>query len=216
MQERGSTKGFSHIMGFRMFRVAAAATLALLAVPVAAQQFSDSYEFLEAVRKADGNKVNKFLLDRSLRIVNAKDRGTGEGALHIVARRSDALYLRALLQADEANPNLQDSRGNTALMVAVEQNWSEGVGILIKYRANVNLANAGGETPLIRAVQMHNAEIVRQLLDAKADPDRADYGSGKSARDYAREATRYPAIAKLLADAPKKGQKTGATGPAAK
>lgn len=200
-------------MGFRMFRVAAAATLALIAVPAAAQQFSDSYEFLEAIRKADGNKVNKFLLDRSLRIVNAKDRGTGEGALHIVARRSDALYLRALLQADDVNPNLQDGRGNTALMVAVEQNWSEGVNILIKYRANVNLANAGGETPLIRAVQMHNADIIRQLLDAKADPDRADYGSGKSARDYAREATRYPAIAKLLADAPKKGQKTGAAGP---
>lgn len=208
----GFTKGFSHIMGFRMFRVAAAATLALIAVPVAAQQFSDSYEFLEAIRKADGNKVNKFLLDRSLRIVNAKDRGTGEGALHIVARRSDALYLRALLQADDINPNLQDGRGNTALMIAVEQNWGEGVGILIKYRANVNLANAGGETPLIRAVQMHNAEIVRQLLDAKADPDRADYGSGKSARDYAREGTRWPGIAKLLADTPKPGQKA-ATGP---
>lgn len=197
-------------MGFRVFRVAAVAALALIAIPAAAQQFSDSYEFLEAVRKADGAKVNKFLLDRSLRIVNTKDRGTGEGALHIVARRSDALYLRALLQADDVNPNLQDGRGNTALMVAVGQNWNEGVGILIRYRANVNLANSAGETPLIRAVQMHNADIVRQLLDAKADPDRADYGSGKSARDYAREATRWPAIAKMLADAPKGGKAAGA------
>ena len=98
-------------------------------------------------------------------------------------------------------------------MVAVEQNWNEGVGILIKYRANVNLANSGGETPLIRAVQMHNADLVRQLLDARADPDRADFGSGKSARDYARENTRYPIIAKLLADAPKAGSKAAATGP---
>ncbi|KRC79638.1 ankyrin repeat domain-containing protein [Sphingomonas sp. Root241] len=202
-------------MGFRVFRVAAVAALALIAVPAVAQQFSDGYEFLKAIRDADGPKVNKFLLDRSLRIVNTKERGSGEGALHIVARRSDALYLRALLQADDINPNLQDARGNTALIVAIEQNWSEGVGILIKYRANVNLANAGGETPLIRAVQMHNIDIVRQLLDAKANPDRADYGSGKSARDYARENTRYPAIAKLLADAPKAGAKTGATGPGA-
>lgn len=199
-------------MGFRVFRVAVAA-MALVAAPAVAQQFSDSYEFLKAVRDADGNKVNKFLLDRSLRIVNTKDRGTGEGALHIVARRSDALYLRALLQADDANPNLQDNRGNTALIVAVEQNWGEGVGILIKYRANVNLANSAGETPLIRAVQMHNIDIVRQLLDAKADPDRADFGSGKSARDYAREGTRWPAIAKLLADVPKGGLKAGAVGP---
>jgi uncharacterized protein len=201
-------------MGFRVFRVAAATALALLAVPAAAQQFSEGYEFLKAVRDTDGAKVNKILLDRSLRIVNTKDRGTGEGALHIVARRSDALYLRALLQVDDINANLQDGRGNTALLIAVEQNWSEGVGILIRYRANVNLANSRGETPLIRAVQMHNADIVRQLLEAKADPDRADFGSGKSARDYAREGTRWPNIAKLLADAPRAGQKTGTTGPA--
>lgn len=197
-------------MGFRAFRVAAVAAIALTVVPAAAQQFSDGYEFLKAIRDSDGSKVNKFLLDRSLRIVNTKDRGSGEGALHIVARRSDALYLRALLQADDVNPNLQDGRGNTALMVAVGQNWAEGVGILIRYRANVNLANSAGETPLIRAVQMHNVDIVRQLLDAKADPDRADYGSGKSARDYAREATRWPAIAKMLADAPKGGKAAGA------
>ena len=200
-------------MGFRAFRVAAVAAIALTVVPAAAQQFSDGYEFLKAIRDSDGSKVNKFLLDRSLRIVNTKDRGSGEGALHIVARRSDALYLRALLQADDVNPNLQDGRGNTALMVAVGQNWAEGVGILIRYRANVNLANSAGETPLIRAVQMHNVDIVRQLLDAKADPDRADYGSGKSARDYAREATRWPAIAKMLADAPKAGAKAAGAGP---
>jgi ankyrin repeat protein len=200
-------------MGFRVFRVAVAAALALGAVPAAAQQFSDGYEFLDAVRKSDGGKVSKFLLDRSLRIVNTKDRGTGEGALHIVARRSDALYLRVLLQADDVNLNIQDAGGNTALIVAAEQNWTEGVGILLKYRANANLANSRGETPLIRAVQMHNAEMVRQLLAAGADPDRADYGSGKSARDYARENTRYPMIAKLLADAPKAGAKAAVTGP---
>lgn len=200
-------------MGFRVFRVAAIAAMALIAAPAAAQQFSDSYEFLKAVRGSDGAKLNKFLLDRSLRIVNSKDRGTGEGALHIVTQRSDALYLRALLQADDINPNLQDNRGNTALIVAIEQNWSEGVGILIKYRANVNLANNSGETPLIRAVQMHNVDIVRQLLDAKADPDRADYGSGKSARDYAEEGRRWPAIAKLIAETPKGGKKAGAVGP---
>ncbi len=119
---------------------------------------------------SDGNKVNKFLLDRSLRIVNTKERGSGEGALHIVARRCDALYLRALLQADDVNPNIQDARGNTALLVAIEQNWSEGVGILIKYRANVNLANTGGETPLIRAVQMHNADIVASAARCRGRP----------------------------------------------
>ena len=65
-------------MKVRVFRVVAMAALVLAATPAAAQHFSDSYEFLEAVRKADGNKVNTFLQDKTLRIVNTKDRNTGE------------------------------------------------------------------------------------------------------------------------------------------
>ena len=45
--------------------------------------------------------------------------------------------------------------------------------------------------------------IVRALLDAGADPDKADFGGGMTAREYARQEARYPQIAKLLADAPK-------------
>ena len=200
-------------MNVRVFGAAAAAALMLAAAPASAQQFSDSYNFLKAVREADGAKVNKFLQDKTLRIVNAKDRSTGEGAIHIVTRRSDALYLRVLLQQDDINPNLQDGRGNTALIIAAERGWIDGLGILIKYKANVNLANAAGETPLIRAVQVHNVEAVRQLINAGADPDRTDNVTGKSARDYARDEARYPQIAKLLADAPKAKRSAGSAGP---
>jgi ankyrin repeat protein len=200
-----------------MVRVMGAAGAALLmlaaAAPASAQQFSDSYNFLQAIRETDGAKVNKFLEDKSLRIVNAKDRQTGEGALHIVTRRSDATYLRVLLQQDDINANLQDGRGNTPLLIAAERGWDEGVSILIKYGANVNLANTSGETPLIRAVQVHDIEVVRQLLSAGANPDRTDNVTGKSAREYAKDETRYPQIARLLADAAK-GGKSGAAAPA--
>ena len=196
----------------RAFYAAAAAAL-LTAAPATAQQFSDSYQFLDAIRDADGAKVNKYLEDKTLRIVNAKNRSTGEGAIHIVAKRSDALYLRVLLQQPDCNPNLQDNRGNTALLLAVEKGWAEGITILLRYKANVNLANSAGVTPLIRAVQLHDQDIVAQLLAAGADPDKADFGSGKSARDYARENARYPAIIKLLAEAKKGGAKAAATGP---
>ena len=196
----------------RTFGAVAAAALLFGAAPAAAQQFSDSYQFLEAVRKPDGAKVTEYLRDKTLRIINAKDRSTGEGALHIVTKRSDATYLRFLLQQSDINPNLQDGRGNTALILAAERGWTEGVSILIRYSANVNQANLSGETPLIRAVQSHDAESVRELLAAGADPDRTDNVTGKSARDYAREGTRWPAVAKLLADAPKM-QRGGGTGP---
>lgn len=201
-----------------MVRVMGAAGAALLmfaaAAPASAQQFSDSYNFLNAIRETDGTKVNKYLENKSLRIVNTKDRQTGEGALHIVTRRNDATYLRVLLQQDDVNINLQDNRGNTALLIAAERGWYEGVQILIKYKANVNAANTSGETPLIRAVQVHDIEVVRQLLDAGANPDRTDNVTGKSARDYAKDEARYPQIAKLLADAPKGGKSSGAAGPA--
>lgn len=198
-------------MKLRVLGAATVAALLFTSAPAAAQQFSDSYEFLEAIRKPDGAKVTKYLQDKTLRIVNSKDRSTGEGALHIVARRSDSTYLRFLLQQSDVNANLQDNRGNTALIIAAERGWIEGVSILVKYKANVNLANGSGETPLIRAVQVHEVEAVRELLAAGADPDRTDNVTGKSARDYAAEATRYTQIAKLLADAPK--VRRGGTGP---
>jgi ankyrin repeat protein len=190
-------------MKLGVFRVFAVAALVLAATPAAAQQFSDGYEFLEAVRKPDGAKVNKFLQDKTLRIVNTKDRNTGESALHIVVRRSDATYLTVLINQPDVNPNIQDRQGDTPLLIAAERAWYAGVTALIAKKVNVNLANNSGETPLIRAVQIHDIEITRALLDAGADPDKSDFNGGMSARQYAAQATRFPAIGKLLADAPK-------------
>lgn len=188
----------------------AAATLAVALTPAVAQNFSPGYQFLQAVRKADGAEVNKILAKDSA-ILNTKDRDSGESALHIVAARSDALYLRVLLGRG-ANANITDARGNTPLMVAVEKDFREGIDILIENHAQVNLANASGETPLIRAVQMRNYEVARMLLAAGADPDQADVIAGKSARDYARADNRSPAITKLLSEATKV-QKRAVVGP---
>jgi ankyrin repeat protein len=199
-------------MTFRALSAAAAACVFLLAAaPASAQHFSDSYQFLEAVRKGDGTKVMQLMTDTNGSIVNTKDRTTGEAALHIVAKNGDPVYMRYLIQKG-ANPNIQDANGNSPMMIAVNSGFDEGVGILITYHANVNLPNNSGETPLIRAVQLRKRDLVATLLAAGADPDRADVIAGKSARDYARADTRSPAIAKLLADAPK-AQKSNVAGP---
>lgn len=181
----------------------AALTLLLAATPAHAQQFSDSYQFLEAIKKQDGAKVMQILTDTNGGIINAKDRSSGDGALHIVVRQGDSTWLRFLIQKG-ANPNIQDGRGNTPMMIATEIGFLEGVQILIRYGANVNLANASGETPLIRAVQLRKVELVRILLEGGADPDKTDNVAGHSARDYAKSDPRMPAsIVKLLTDAPK-------------
>lgn len=190
------------------------APLALLtaATPVIAQQFSQSYEFLKAVRDEDGQKVTDILNEPGTTIVNAKDRSTGEGALHIIARSRNTLYLRFLLQKG-ANPNLQDSRGNTPLMIAVENRFVDGVDTLILYKASLNLANQSGETPLIRAVQMRDVDMVRRLLAGGANPDQADVIAGMTARDYAKRDARTPALLKLIEDAPARKANAGAAGP---
>lgn len=190
---------------------AAALALALAPVPALAQQFSESYQFLEAVNKGDGNKVMEFLNKPGTQIINSRSRENGETALHIIVRRGDAGYLRFFLSR-QADPNIRDDRGMSPLLLAVNENFPEGVQILIEKKANVNLANSSGETPLIRAVQTRNLEMVRTLLAANADPDQADVIAGMSARDYARADTRSPQIAQLLADAPKR-ERRAVSGP---
>lgn len=197
-------------MSFRSSRPVLAAALLVLALPVVAQQYSDSYNFLKAVREQDGDKVTEFLNQPGQTIVNSRD-AKGEAAIHIVAKRRDRTYLNFIL-ARGGNANLQDGEGNTALMLAVESNWPEGISLLLTRGANVNVANNGGETPLIRAVQRRDGELVRTLLNAKADPDQRDRLAGMNARDYAARDTRSPIIGQLLKDAPKL-EKRAVSGP---
>jgi ankyrin repeat protein len=186
----------------RVLNAFVAITLVISPNIAAAQQRTQSYEFLEAVRKGDGDKVTDFLNQPGQLLINSKDRSSGDGALHIVAGRNDAVYLRFLL-AKGADPNIQDASGDTPAMLAVEKGFTEGLESLIRYKANLNLGNAQGETPLIRAVQLRRIDLVRTLLDGGANPDQADIIAGLSARDYARRDTRTPALLKLMDEAPK-------------
>ena len=186
----------------RQVGLAVAVAAMLAGSPASAQRYSEGYRFLQAIRKADGNEVTKILNEPGSTIINTRDQSSGEGAIHIVTKRSDSTYLSFLL-ARGADINLKDGEGNTALMLAVTGNFAAGVDLLVGRKANINLANGQGETPLIRAVQMRNLEIVRVLLAANADPDQTDNVAGMSARDYAAADTRSPALAKMMAEAPK-------------
>lgn len=197
-------------MLIRPSRLVLAAALLSVAVPAGAQRFSESYNFLKAVREQDGNKVTEYLNAPGQTIVNAKD-DKGEAAIHIVTKRRDMTYLRFVL-ARGGNVNLQDGGGNTPLMLAVDVGWPEGIREILNRKGNVNLANNGGETPLMRAVQRRDGELVQLLLTNGADPDMVDRLAGLSARDYAARDTRAPAIAEALKNAPKV-QKRAVSGP---
>ena len=153
-----------------------------LAMPAQAQ-FSGSYKFLDAVRKKEGDKVESALSEPGTTIVNTRDVTSGETALHIVTARRDLTWLGYLI-SHGANVNLRDGQGRTALQVATNLGWRDGVEVLLASKANTEVANDAGETPLISAVHRRDLELVKMLLAASADPDRPD-NSGRSARDYA-------------------------------
>ncbi|HMO67325.1 MAG TPA: ankyrin repeat domain-containing protein [Novosphingobium sp.] len=154
----------------------------MVATPAQAQ-FSDSFKFLEAVKKKDGAKVNDMLNEPGSTIVNTRDITSGESALHIVTQRRDLTWMTFLIQRG-ANVNIRDARGVTPLVLASNLGFIEGVELLVERQARVDEANDTGETPLISAVHRRNIALVRILLKAGANPDRAD-NSGRSARDYA-------------------------------
>lgn len=181
---------------------------ALLMIPVLAHaQFSDSYNFLKAVRDRDGQKVTQFVDQPGTTLINTRDGSTGETALHIVVARRDTAWLNFLL-AKGAKPNLADNRGMTPLMQAVQLRFLEGVQLLLAGGAEVDRANDSGETPLIRAVQLRDLAMVRLLIARGADPDKADTLAGMSARDYARRDGRTPALMTAL-DAAKAKESAG-------
>ena len=185
------------------------ATLVTASVPAAAQSFSDGFEFLKAVKDRDGDKVSAALDRPGSTIVNARDLSNGQGALHVVAQRRDAVWLRFLLGRG-ANPNLADRNGATALQLAANLGWTDGVDILIARGASVDLSNSAGETPLITAVHRRDAGLVRSLLKAGADPDRND-NSGRSARDYATQQGSQAAVIAALDEAREQRKARAAT-----
>ena len=187
-----------------VFRIGAVLALALAAVPAQAQ-FSDRYNFLKAVRDADGAKTQEYLNRPGTPELDSRDSSTGETALHIVVKRHDLTWLGVLL-GHGARTEIRDNQGETPLLAAARLSDNDAMRLLLQRGANVNAADSQGATPLVIAVQHRDLVGVRTLLASGADPRIPDHLAGKSARDYAAEDTRSgTALLKLLDEAKPKG-----------
>lgn len=166
-----------------------AATL-LLAGPAQAQFQSQGYKFLEAVKKHDGEAVEKMLSSSGSKstpgdiIINARDITTGDSALHLIIGQRDLKWLTYLV-AKGADVNIRNFRGTTPLWLAINTGFIDGASLLIAQGAQVNNPGPAGETPLIAAVHQRNLDLVRTLIKAGAIATRAD-NSGRNALDYAK------------------------------
>lgn len=181
----------------RLFRFALAGAMLAIAAAPATAQFSDSFNFLQAVRSRDGDKVTKALQGNRATIINTKDYSTGETALAITIKGHDLTWSSFLLGRG-ANPNIKDAKGNAPLHIAAMLGFQEGATLLLGQGAQINIVNNSGETPLIVAVQKRDVPMVRLLLANGADARIPDRIAGKSARDYAAEDPRSAAVLKVI------------------
>jgi len=166
------------------------ASALLLAVPAQAQFQSQGYKFLDAVKKHDGDTVEKMLSSSGSKstpgdiIINARDITTGDSALHMIIGQRDLKWLTYLV-AKGADVNIRNFQGTTPLWLAINTGFIDGATLLISQGAQVNNPGPAGETPLIAAVHQRNLDLVKALIRAGANPTRAD-NSGRNAMDYAK------------------------------
>ena len=174
--------------------------LALACAAPAAAQFSDSYNFLKAVRESDCDKALELLSKPGAPVLNTRDPNTGETALHISIKQHNDTWVGFLLNKGAAT-ELRDREGNTPLHIAAMYGDATATTYLVGQNAKVDATNNNGETPLILAVHRRDVVLVHLLMDSGANPKIADTIAGKSAADYAADDPRGAAIAKILADA---------------
>jgi uncharacterized protein len=126
--------------------------------------------------------------------VDARD-PDGRTALMLAALGKDASEVKTIL-ARGADPNLQDTQGDTALLLACDRSTTI-VRALVEGGARVNLANQQGRTPLMTAAE-YSLETVRLLLERGADVSHRD-AAGLSALTVARAAGKADIEAALRA-----------------
>ena len=213
---KGLSKGWAkdRAKGWAKGWLAAVTALLMLLIPAAAmaQQFSDSYNFLKAVRGRDGDKATTLLQKPGTTVINTRDPATGQTALHIVVQRRDVTWLGFLL-AKGARPDVGDNGGNTPLMLAAQIRFIEGATYLLSSRATIDKPNNQGETPLIRAVQLNDLAMVRLLIQNGANPDKRDTLAGMSAREYAARDVRSEQMTDALSKAKPAAPKGPVQGP---
>jgi ankyrin repeat protein len=179
------------------FAIFAAAALTLSSAPAAAQfQGDDGLNFVEAVRKADGDKAQELLAKNPRGLVDFRATD-GQTALILAIARGDEQWTAFLLNKG-ADPNLPGKAGDTPLINAARVGFESGVEWLLQLGAKVDADNKMGETALIVAVQQRQPRVAQMLLEAGANPDKTDHAAGYSARDYAQRDPRARDILKLI------------------
>src|SRR3546814_4139013 len=121
---------------------------------VAHAQFSDSYNFLKAVKDRNGDKVINLIGEPGT-IINTRDSTTGETALHIVIARRDAVWVN-FLPVKGARQDIADNKGTTPLMLATQLRFLDGVHLLLANDTKVDKARSVEHTSELQSLMRNS------------------------------------------------------------
>jgi ankyrin repeat protein len=91
----------------------------------------------------------------------------GYNWLMYVCKKSNHLFLNLILEDKSCDINLQNAEGWTALHIAIEENSTKCVKLLIKYGCDINILTKDAMTPLMLACMYSFTEIAKYIMDQK-------------------------------------------------
>lgn len=104
-------------------------------------------------------EVAKYLIDKTKDLNYNSPEGTALSSLCINYNKE----LVERLLAKNADPNIQDSHGNTPLLWAVKRNNLELVSLLLKHKADINMKDSVGISAFEYAIKSNNNELINLL-----------------------------------------------------
>ncbi|MDR2019866.1 MAG: ankyrin repeat domain-containing protein [Treponema sp.] len=110
----------------------------------------------------------QYLLEKRAR-VDVRN-AAGATPFQEAAKRGNINIMQMLI-AGRADINAQDALGNTAMHLAVSENWHrEVLNFLLTNKADPNIKNGQGNTPLHEMIALHqDSELILRLLSGGAD-----------------------------------------------
>ncbi|XP_048873104.1 ankyrin repeat, SAM and basic leucine zipper domain-containing protein 1 isoform X1 [Brienomyrus brachyistius] len=142
-------------------------------------------------------KLAKLLLDRGAGANFSSDRCTVLMAACTASASEDQIVQCVeLLLSRNADPNVPNKSGMTALMMAARDGYCQLINLLVSHGAKINLQDCNGYTALATAAQYGQENVVRKLLQLGADKS-IKTREGRRALDVAR-IQRHTQISRLL------------------
>lgn len=125
-------------------------------------------KFVAAVRSGNLLAMKTYSLGKTDLDVNFADPQNGRTALHYAVISGKIEFVELMMRL-EPDPSITDSDGQTALAIAIENNFQRAIKMMVECKkAPIEAVNANGETTLNIALRVQQEKVALFLLDRGA------------------------------------------------